>query len=74
MLQQSGRCYAVGTCYSNHGFGYLKRRIKGFNNVASVHPETGDFQMLSDLASGSVRSDARQIHFSGALSNQISTN
>jgi hypothetical protein len=40
----------------------------------SVHPETGDFQMLSDLAPGSVRSDARQIHFSGALANQISTN
>jgi hypothetical protein len=42
--------------------------------IGSVHPETGDFQMLSDLAPGSVRSDARQIHFSGALANQISAN
>lgn len=46
----------------------------GYSLRASVHPETGDFQMLSDLAPGSVRSDARQIHFSGALANQISTN
>lgn len=45
MLQQSGRCYAVGTCYSNHGFGYLKRRIKGFNNAAKGTP----FLVLTDL-------------------------
>lgn len=42
--------------------------------LTRVHPETGDFQMLSDLAPGSVRSDAGQFHFSGALANQISTN
>jgi hypothetical protein len=46
----------------------------GVKIITSVHPETGDFQMLSDLAPGSVRSDARQIHFSGALANQISAN
>ena len=49
-------------------------RYSASMGITSVHPETGDFQMLSDLASGSVRSDARQIHFSGALSNQINTN
>ncbi|NVM22149.1 MAG: hypothetical protein HWN68_10270 [Desulfobacterales bacterium] len=45
MLQQSGRHYAVGTCFGHYGFGYLKKRVNGFNNAAQGTP----FLVLTDL-------------------------
>lgn len=45
MLQQSGRHYAVGTCFGHYGFGYLKKRVNGFNNAARGTP----FLILTDL-------------------------
>ena len=45
MLQQSGHHYAVGTCFGHHGFGYLKKRANGFNNVSQGTP----FLVLTDL-------------------------
>jgi hypothetical protein len=38
ILHQSNRRYIVGNCYSKHGFGYLKKNIKGFNNAAQGTP------------------------------------
>jgi hypothetical protein len=45
ILEQSGRDFAVGTCFSRYGFGYLKKRINGFNNAAKGTP----FFVLTDL-------------------------
>ena len=45
MLHKSGRQYAVGFCYGRSGFGYLKRKIAGFNNAAKGTP----FLVLTDL-------------------------
>lgn len=45
LLHQSGRPFAVGTCYCRGGFGYLKTKIAGFNNAAKGVP----FLMLTDL-------------------------
>ena len=45
ILHQSNRPYRVGNCYSKHGFGYLKKNIKGFNNAAKGTP----YIVLTDL-------------------------
>lgn len=45
MLTRSGRQYAVGSCFSHFGFGYLKNKITGFNNAAKGIP----FLVLTDL-------------------------
>lgn len=45
MLQQSDQSYAIGTCFRQSGFGYLKKRITGFNNAAKGTP----FLVLTDL-------------------------
>ncbi|MCM0594257.1 MAG: DUF4276 family protein [Gloeotrichia echinulata IR180] len=45
ILHQSNRPYQVGTCYCQHGFGYLKKTIKGFNNAAKGTP----YIVLTDL-------------------------
>lgn len=47
ILMQSGRDYAVGSCFRRHGFGHLKRGIGGFNNAAKGVP----FLVLADLDS-----------------------
>lgn len=45
MLRQLPRQYAVGTCFSRGGFGYLRKTIHGFNNAAKGTP----FLVLTDL-------------------------
>jgi len=45
VLRQSGREFAVGQCFQRGGFGYLKNRIKGFNQAAKGIP----FLVLTDL-------------------------
>ena len=37
--------FSVGKCFSHGGYGYLKTKIKGFNNAARVTP----FLVLTDL-------------------------
>ena len=45
ILRQSNRPYAVGTCYCQGGYGYLKKTIRRFNNAAKGTP----FLVLTDL-------------------------
>ena len=45
MFMQSTRAYAVGNCLGRKGSGYLKKKIKGFNQVAKGIP----FFVLTDL-------------------------
>lgn len=45
LLRQSRNLYAVGPCYRRNGFGYLKKKIDGFNNAAKGTP----FFVLTDL-------------------------
>jgi hypothetical protein len=45
MLKQSGRPYAVGACFSSRGFGYLKKKLEGFNQASKGTP----FLVLTDL-------------------------
>lgn len=45
LLGRPKRHFAVGICYSQGGFGYLKRSIRGFNNAARGTP----FFVLTDL-------------------------
>jgi hypothetical protein len=45
LLAVSRRRYAVRTCHSRGGFGYLKRQIRGFNKAARGTP----FLVLTDL-------------------------
>ncbi len=45
ILQQSGRHYSVGNCFGQGGSGYLKKKIRGFNNAAKGTP----FLVLTDL-------------------------
>jgi hypothetical protein len=45
LLQQSGKPYAVGACFSSRGFGYLKKKLEGFNHAAKGTP----FLVLTDL-------------------------
>ncbi len=45
LLASANQHYAVGTCYSEGGFGYLKRTIGGFNHAARGTP----FVVLTDL-------------------------
>jgi hypothetical protein len=45
ILVKSGRPYAVGTAYIGHGFGYLRRNIRGFNHAAKGTP----WLVLTDL-------------------------
>ncbi len=45
ILLKSSRPYSVGICYRKGGFGYLKKKICGFNNVAKGTP----FFVLTDL-------------------------
>ena len=47
LLRQSGKTFAIGTCYGRSGFGYLKKTINGFNNAAKGTP----FFVLTDLDS-----------------------
>jgi hypothetical protein len=45
ILRQLRRRYAVGTCFSQGGFGYIRKTIRGFNNAAKGTP----FLVLTDL-------------------------
>ncbi len=45
LLAAADRAFAVGTCYSESGYGYLKRTIAGFNAAARGTP----FLVLTDL-------------------------
>lgn len=45
LLHSTGRAFAIGDCYSEGGFGYLKRTIRGFNAAAQGTP----FIVLTDL-------------------------
>ena len=45
ILQQSGRHYFIGHCYGQAGSGYVRNRIRGFNNAAKGTP----FLVLIDL-------------------------
>lgn len=45
IIENSGREFFIGVCYSRGGFGYLKRTIRGFNNAAKSIP----FVVLTDL-------------------------
>ncbi len=45
LLRQSRKSYAVGHCHRRQGFGYLKKKIGGFNNAAKGTP----FFVLTDL-------------------------
>ena len=45
LLRGSGRCYEVATLYTGGGFGYLRQRVRGFNNAAKGIP----FLLLTDL-------------------------
>ncbi len=45
LLKRSRTRYAVGFCYRQGGFGYLKKNIAGFNNAAKGTP----FLVLTDL-------------------------
>ena len=45
VLADSRRPFAIGTCYSGRGFGYLRKTISGFNNAAKGTP----FLVLADL-------------------------
>jgi len=47
MLAASLKRFAIGSCYSRGGFGYLKRTIRGFNAAAEGTP----FLVLTDLDS-----------------------
>ncbi len=47
ILSESGRPFAIGTCYIGRGFGYLRKMIRGFNNAAKGTP----FLVLTDLDS-----------------------
>jgi len=38
ILENSGRGYAVGSCYTRQGAGYLKKNVRGFNNAAKGTP------------------------------------
>jgi hypothetical protein len=48
ILQSSSQPYAIGPTYGLSGFGYLKKRIMGFNNAAKGTP----FFVLTDLDNG----------------------
>jgi hypothetical protein len=45
LLKQSGKIFAVGSCFRRRGFGYLRKKIEGFNNAAKGTP----FLVLTDL-------------------------
>jgi hypothetical protein len=45
LLRGSGRPYEVATLYTGGGFGYLRQRVRGFNNAAKGIP----FLLLTDL-------------------------
>jgi hypothetical protein len=45
IIEQSGRSFAIGTCYRRSGSGYLRKTIGGFNNAAKGTP----FLVLTDL-------------------------
>lgn len=47
LLNSSDKPYAVGACYTQAGFGYLRKSIRGFNNAAKGCP----FLVLTDLDS-----------------------
>lgn len=52
---------------------YTGASLPGFIKLlGSVHPETGDFQMLRDFEPGCVCSDPRQIRLPGVVENQNS--
>ena len=48
VLIQSKRKFAIGPCYMHRGFGYLKKKIAGFNQAARGVP----FLVLTDLDQG----------------------
>lgn len=45
LLKQADQEYAIGACFRISGFGYLKKRIDGFNKAAKYTP----FFVLTDL-------------------------
>jgi len=47
ILINSGQNYDIGACYCHSGYGYIKRKISGFNNAAKGTP----FFVLTDLDS-----------------------
>ena len=45
LLALSGRSYVVGICYNGQGFGWIEKRVMGFNNAAKGMP----YLILTDL-------------------------
>lgn len=45
ILKESDKQFAIGACFCQRGYGYLKKSIKGFNNAAKSTP----FLVLTDL-------------------------
>ncbi len=45
LLKQSGKSFEIGSCFRRRGFGYLRKKIEGFNNAAKGTP----FLVLTDL-------------------------
>ncbi len=45
LLENSQRKYLVGACYNSGGYGWIKKRIEGFNNAARGMP----YLILTDL-------------------------
>jgi hypothetical protein len=45
ILRQSGKAFEIGSCFRRRGFGYLRKKIEGFNNAAKGTP----FLVLTDL-------------------------
>lgn len=48
ILEQSSNHYSIGNCYGQTGYGYLKKKIHGFNHAAKGTP----FLVLTDLDKG----------------------
>jgi hypothetical protein len=45
LLDFSGRNYVVGRTFAGHGYGYIKKRISGFNHAANAMP----YFIITDL-------------------------
>ncbi len=45
LLKHSRRCYRVGSCHTTGGFGWIKKKVEGFNRAARGMP----YLILTDL-------------------------
>ena len=45
LLDQCGQSYEVGAVFGKQGYGFLKNKLRGFNNAANHHP----YILLTDL-------------------------